>query len=150
MRPGILIRAFAPADQPAASRLILAGLGEHFGAIDETRNPDLDDIQRHYVDRGSIFLVAELAGALVGTAALVRENDAESRLVRVSVISALRRQGIARTLVSQLVAEARARGYVRVLVETNLDWNDALGLYRAMGFEEYARDEESRHLSLAL
>ncbi len=150
MPPDILIRPFAPADQPAARRLILAGLGEHFGSIDETRNPDVDDIQRYYVERGNPFLVAELAGDLVGTAALLREDAATARVVRVSVARAFRRQGIARSLVARLLADARSRGFTRVLVETNLDWGDALGLYRALGFEEYARDDESRHLALAL
>ena len=37
----MLIRAFEPRDQAAARQLILAGLGEHFGWIDETCNPDL-------------------------------------------------------------------------------------------------------------
>ena len=41
---GIVVRRFAPADQDAARRLILEGLGAHFGSIDESLNPDLDDI----------------------------------------------------------------------------------------------------------
>ena len=45
-------------DQEAAQRLILAGLVEHWGTLDPTKNPDLDDIQRSYVSRGHTFLVA--------------------------------------------------------------------------------------------
>src|SRR6478736_3388169 len=44
----LVIRPFIPADQAAARALVQAGMGEHFGAIDETRNSDLDDIQAHY------------------------------------------------------------------------------------------------------
>jgi hypothetical protein len=70
---GLRIRSFQARDQKTARQLILAGLGEHFGWIDETRNPDLDDIAANYVDRGSTSLVAEIDGKLVGTAALIAE-----------------------------------------------------------------------------
>ncbi|CAA9269377.1 MAG: hypothetical protein AVDCRST_MAG93-2561, partial [uncultured Chloroflexia bacterium] len=42
--PNLAIRPFTPADQKAARDLVLDGLGEHFGWIDTSRNPDLDDI----------------------------------------------------------------------------------------------------------
>ena len=69
-------RAFTPSDQAAARRLILEGLGEHFGAVDETRNPDIDDIAVNYIGRGHLFLVAEDMLGLVGTAALVFDDGA--------------------------------------------------------------------------
>lgn len=41
----IKVRPFETRDQVAARKLILSGLGEHFGFIDERLNPDLDDIE---------------------------------------------------------------------------------------------------------
>src|SRR5262249_6135936 len=55
----LIMRPFAPEDQQAAQALILAGLGEHFGWIDERRNPDLVDIAASYAPPDSTFLVAE-------------------------------------------------------------------------------------------
>jgi ribosomal protein S18 acetylase RimI-like enzyme len=146
----LIVRPFASADQAAARTLILTGLGEHFGLIDETRNPDIDDIQACYVRAGHTFLVAEKGDMLLGTAALVREAPGVARVVRVSVDRAYRRCGIARNLVCQLVAIAVAQGMRRLLVETNHDWADALGLYLALGFAEYERDAESAYLALDL
>lgn len=40
MRVHLRSRSFEPCDQDAARHLILAGLGEHVGWIDETRNPE--------------------------------------------------------------------------------------------------------------
>jgi ribosomal protein S18 acetylase RimI-like enzyme len=129
------LRPFTAADQDAARALILAGLGERFGFVDETRNPDVDDIAAQYLARGHVFLVAELAGALVGTGALLFEEDAVTcQLVRVSVRPDLRRQGIARAVVRALLAEARQRGRRRVWVETNEGWHDAIALYELLGF----------------
>lgn len=67
-------RPFEPRDQDAVRRPILTGLGEHFGWIDETRNPDLDDITAHYTELGHIFVVAEINGELVGVTTLKTED----------------------------------------------------------------------------
>lgn len=144
----ILIRPFQPDDQAAARQLILNGLGSHWGWIDETLNPDLNDIHTHYVAAGHLFVVAVKDGEVVGTGALVRESEGVSRMVRISVGTAQQRQGIGRQLVTHLVQQAWARGADRLVVETNLDWWDAIGLYINAGFTEYARDRESIHMHL--
>ena len=46
----IEIRPFQPENQEDAKNLILAGLGEHWGFIDLTKNPDLDNITATYKD----------------------------------------------------------------------------------------------------
>ncbi|MBI1801820.1 MAG: GNAT family N-acetyltransferase [Chloroflexi bacterium] len=104
------IRPFEPRDQPAARRLILDGLGEHFGAIDETLNPDLDEIMAHYVRAGHLFVVAEVNGALAGTGALKSVAPGAGQLVRMSVRREQRRSGIGQALVEYLLGAARARG----------------------------------------
>lgn len=140
------IRPFMRGDQATVRRLILEGLGEHFGFIDEARNPDLDDIALHYIAAGNCFIVAERGGELVGTGALMAGDGNAAQIVRVSVSHARRHEGIGAALVSHLLAEARARGFGRVIVETNLDWLDAIRLYVRAGFVEYARDAESVYL----
>lgn len=145
-----LIRPFVPADQEAARWLILQGLGEHFGFIDESYNPDLNDIAASYLAAGHVFLVAELDGVLVGTGALITEAEGIGRMVRVSVRREQRGKGLGRALVERLVMEARARRLRRILVETNRDWADATGLYRRCGFREYDRNEVGVALALEL
>lgn len=146
----IYLRPFEVRDQQAARALILDGLGEHFGFIDESRNPDLDDIKAHYVAPGNVFVVAQIEDRLAGTGALITEDEYTGRLVRMSVRRETRRQGIGRLLVGHLLALARERGFTRVLVETNNDWEDAIGLYRRCGFVEYDRDDVSVYLALDL
>lgn len=145
------LRAFAPDDQPAARALILEGLGERFGFIDETRNPDVDDIAAHYLTPGHLFLVAELAGVVVGTGALLFEDDgATCQLARVSTRRDLRRQGIARLIVAALLAEARQRGRRRAWVETNETWHEAIALYQRLGFTITERRDGLVFLALRL
>ncbi len=132
-----LIRPFRPADQAAARRLILQGLGEHFGVVDETLNPDIDDIAACYLDRGHLFLVALAAGDIIGTGALIFEDGPTGQLVRVSVARDCRRLGLGRALVARLIGAGRDRGLTRLWMETNDDWAAAIGLYRSCGFTEY-------------
>lgn len=160
--PSLLsIRPFAPADQPTAKNLIQTGLGEHFGFIDPTLNPDLNDIWDSYITAGHTFVVAEWKGELVGTGALISErpkihetfgvleaNQIYGRLVRMSVSPAHRRLGIGRALVEHLLQIAQQHGLTHTLVETNLDWYDAIGLYQRCGFVEYGRDAESVYMIL--
>ena len=55
-RGEVVIRPFRPEDQAAAKSLILAGLEAHWGFLDPTRNPDLDDITSTYA--GATFLLS--------------------------------------------------------------------------------------------
>ena len=146
----IHIRPFTAADQAVARQLILAGLGERWGYIDDTRNPDVDDIKAHYLRQGHLFVVAEAGVEIVGTGALVYVQADTMRMVRLSVHKGWRRLGIGRILVEHLVAAARQRGARRVVVETTRGWHDAISLYQACGFIQYAEDVEDVHLLLEL
>ncbi|HLV99022.1 MAG TPA: GNAT family N-acetyltransferase [Ktedonobacterales bacterium] len=146
----LLIRPFVASDQHAARRLILLGLGEHFGFIDETCNPDIDDIFAHYLASGQTFLVAKMDGLLVGTGALLREDAQTGRIVRMSVARDLRRKGIAQALMARLMDAARERGFTRLVLETTVGWDDAIGFYQRCGFREYARADGETHMALDL
>ena len=135
----LLVRPFEARDQQAARLLIISGLGEHFGYIDESLNPDLDDILQSYVLAGDVFLVAYVEEMLVGTGALVSLEDGTSEMVRVSTHVEYRRRGIGTAIVTRLLSIARQRGDRRVILETRLDWNDAIHLYQGLGFVEYGR-----------
>ena len=136
---GFVIRPFEAVDQAVARRLILEGLGEHFGFIDETLNPDIDDITANYIVAGHVFVVVQDRNDIVGTGALVFRGEGIGQMVRVSVRSDYRRRGIGKAVAEHLIGVARQRGLRRLLVETNSDWYDAIGLYKRLGFVEYRR-----------
>lgn len=145
------IRRFQPEDQVPARELILTGLGEHWGFIDETLNPDVDDIAVHYPPESADFFVAEDAsGVIVGTAGLLREDAETGRIVRMSVAKSARGQGLGKRLVAQVETAARARGYSRLVCETTHNWSDAIALYRATGFTELGVWDDDRHFEKRL
>jgi GNAT superfamily N-acetyltransferase len=138
----LTLRPFNPADQAAVRTLILTGLGSRFGTVDETLNPDLDDIQCHYVDAGETVLVLESTdGVILGCGMLHCENGSATsgRIARVSVIESLQGLGLGRRISRALIDHARQRGFTRLLVETNDNWASALRLYQSLGFTETHR-----------
>ncbi|MEX2247206.1 MAG: GNAT family N-acetyltransferase [Dehalococcoidia bacterium] len=148
MTEDLIIRPFEPRDQDAARRLILAGLGEHFGYVDENLNPDLDDIIAHYPN--AHLVVAEQDGRVVGTGFLRRVDGTTAEVVRMSVAPALRRSGVGRAVLGALLAHARERGYARAVLFTLEHWHDAVAFYRSCGFRERGRIDGDIEFALPL
>ncbi len=85
------------------------------------------------------FFVARRAGALVGCAALVvDENGAagEAELKRMYVEPTARGLGIGRRLLHAIEDTARAEGVAVIRFETGIHQAEALGLYRDAGYRD--------------
>ena len=150
MQHSIIYRPFEPRDQTMARQLILNGLGEHYGFIDETRNPDLDNIQENYTAIGATFLIAQLDERIVGTGALLEEEPNIGRIVRMSVDHVYRRSGIGRTIMQYLMEAARQNKYTQVRLETNSDWYDVIAFYTSLGFVVDSWTSHNVHMSMML
>jgi GNAT superfamily N-acetyltransferase len=129
----LMIVPFQPENQAAVKRLILAGLTEHWGQLDPTKNPDLDDIGATYAH--ATFLVAWWHGTIVGTGALLPRSAHSAEIVRMSVAAHMRRHGIGTRLLQRLVAHAQARGYRRLILETTATWHEVIAFYQRNGFQ---------------
>ncbi len=132
MQAEIIISDFQPSDQIEAKALILSGLVDHWGWLDPTLNPDLTDIAESY--RQAIFLVARLDGRMVGTGALKPRGEGVAEIVRMSVAKDLRRLGLGRKILAELVARARVMGLRKIILETTETWNEVIAFYVSFGF----------------
>jgi GNAT superfamily N-acetyltransferase len=144
----LVIEPLTPADQPAARALILAGLEEHWGWLDLSLNPDLDDILTSYAP--GVFLIAKLNDDLIGTGALIPEGDGVGRIVRMSVDKLHRRGGIGTRILRALLGEARTLGYTKIVLETTDTWDDAISFYLRNGFRITHRADGDVHFEIAL
>lgn len=95
---------------------------------------------------------------LVGVGALKALGDGASELKSMRTHASHLRKGVGRRLLEHLLAEARARGYRRVSLETGSGeaFDPALALYRRYGFTngprfgEYAESDFNQFLHLDL
>ncbi|GAA0361219.1 GNAT family N-acetyltransferase [Bacillus horti] len=133
--------------QEEAKEIILEGLGERFGYIDYSLNPDLDQIVRTYSANGDCFLTVYMKGEMVGTGALIIESDQVGRIARMSVKKEFRGKGIASQMLERLINTAKQREIEELVLETNLEWVDAVRFYQKHGFKEYERDVTQIHMN---
>ena len=92
----------------------------------------LDDIRG-----GGVFL-AEDDGALLGVARIEAPSHGLAHVQLVYVRPHARRQGIARSLLRECAADARARGAERVSLEVLTSNADAVTVWRRLGFVEHS------------
>ncbi len=130
---GIFLRPFQPDDQTEVKQLILSGLEEHWGVLDQSKNPDLNDIATSYAR--AIFLVAHKDGRIVGTGALVPRASGVAEIVRMSVAASTRRKGIGTMILQELCRRAKEASFHRIILETNSMWHEVIRFYRGYGFQ---------------
>jgi GNAT superfamily N-acetyltransferase len=124
---------------------------ERWGAqFDASANPDTDDIWLSYVTRGAEIVVVEMGGNVIATGTLLPEIDGSGRILRMSVDRQHRRQGLARTIVAELVERSRRRGLDRVTVTTDTPWSEAVALYQSCGFDLVSQTDDASHFVLSL
>ncbi|WP_420643450.1 GNAT family N-acetyltransferase [Candidatus Leptofilum sp.] len=128
------IRPFHPTDQDATKKLILNGLTDHWGTLDPTLNPDLNNISRSY--QGGTFLLVIIDSEIVGCGALIQEKGAKriGRIVRMSVKKENRRQGIGQLLLKHLETAAKRRKFNKIVLETTETWHNAITFYQTNGY----------------
>ena len=147
----ILTRPFSPEDQAAAKGLILAGMAEYWGTVDESLNPDLNEIEASFTN-GRFLVAVTPEGELVGTGAFLWREGQTAEIVRMSVATAWRRQGVASLLLNDLVVAARQGGARKIILETNASWLGARAFYERHGFvvTHYVDGDWGREVYFAL
>lgn len=140
------IRDALPADRPRIARLTMTAYGEYATVMTPESWAMLEGALRQSLadDAGVTRIVAELDGAIVGSAALYEPGvDAYGSLASraqwpevrlVAVAPAARGLGIARALVSECVRRARAAGAAALGLHTSRSMSAAMRLYERMGF----------------
>jgi len=115
--------------------LNLAWITEYF-AIEEPDRWQLDHPESHILGTGGHIFIAEADGEVLGTCALLREDDDVFTLAKMAVAPAARGRGLGRALAEAAIARARALGATRVELLSNTVLEPAIRLYRSLGFVE--------------
>ncbi|XP_063781500.1 probable N-acetyltransferase 8B isoform X3 [Pseudophryne corroboree] len=128
----------------AAIALVCTWFGAQFmytSYVKFALSDDMLDIWKYYLQReGCCFWVAELAGEVVGTVAVLPSSypggEKYLELKRLSVSKRHRGKGIAKRLCRTLIDFARNRGCEAVVLNTTFVQYEAWTLYEKMGFRQ--------------
>jgi len=118
-----MLRRAAPADAPALSALHAEAFPRAWSA---------PEFAAFIADPAVLVLVAE-AGSPLGFL-LARAVLDEAEILSFAVAPGTRRRGLGRRLMEAALAELRARGVARVLLEVNATNGPARALYAGLGF----------------
>ena len=146
----ITIRDFVLGDLAKVRELFASGLMEFAGEaeegvrryVDHALEDDMADIPAHYQSGPrSNFWVAESDSPSAGVVGIVgivgiqpRELEEEAELRRMSVSSAVRRQGVGRQLLDTTEEFCRSKGYLRIGLSTVDILKPALLMYQNYGY----------------
>ena len=124
---------------------------EYAGGLDVDLS--FQDFDAELDDPLGFYVAVLLAGE--GCVALRRIDDQTCEMKRLYVRPAGRGTGLGRRLAEAVIAEARARGYLRMLLDTLPTMDSARALYASLGFREiepyrYNPVEGTTFLELAL
>jgi putative acetyltransferase len=139
-----IIRPVRAGDVAAVLALVRTTLAEFGLGLGEGADSDalLANLPGSYADAGGAFFVAELGGALVGTAGLARLGNSDFELQKMFLSPATRGKGVGRKLLTACLDVARAAGARRVVLDTNSRMTDAIAFYEKSGF---VRDDSVCH-----
>jgi GNAT superfamily N-acetyltransferase len=119
-------------DDPDAAALVDALLDDlevRYGGR-EAFHPDPDTL----APPDGVFVVVRLDGAPVGCGGFRRFAEGVAEIKRMYVAPEARRLGVARALLADLEARARALDYTSIRLETGTNQPEAMALYEAAGY----------------
>jgi GNAT superfamily N-acetyltransferase len=137
------IQAIKEEQCPEAKEVILGGFLERFGFIDQSLNPDIQDIWKEYMQGDDLFYVGMDGKRMVCTGAIRRESRDTFQVVRMSVVKAYRKHGLGRRMLAHLEDKAQSLGARRLILETNKQWADAIHFYQKNGYSVTHEDDVS-------
>ena len=139
----LVVRTFVPTDALRVRELFADGIMEFALVVeDEARRyvehslaDDLADIPAHYLDRPrNHFWVVGTGVDVLGMVGVQERSEDEAELRRMSVSSAVRRQGIGRKLLETVDEFCREKGYRRISLSTVTMLQPAMAMYANNGY----------------
>jgi putative acetyltransferase len=103
---------------------------------------DMEDLQSHYPGDDGAFLVLTDNDKVVGTGAIRRLDNTTCELKRMWFLKEYRGQGWGKQMAQMLLNRAAQMGYTTVRLDTAPELEQAIRLYRKLGFQPIERYNE--------
>lgn len=122
------------------ARLNYEWISKYFTVEDEDRKT-LEDPQEKVYKNGGHILLAEKENVIVGTCALIKEEEKVFELAKMAVSPTVQGEGIGYALGMATIEKAKELGANKIVLETNTKLTPAINLYKKLGFKEVDRKD---------
>lgn len=95
----------------------------------------LNNPQSVIIDSGGVVYLARHDGAIIGSAALLKEHNGVYELAKMTVVPAWQGRGISKLLLEKCLQKASELGAKKIILFSNHQLRKALKLYEGYGFK---------------
>lgn len=133
--PEVTVRDAVDADRPLIEQIFLGGREDGMLRKNDTA-ADISHLDEAYLgDEGkSGFWVADCGGTIVGMVGVQRTSNESADIRRLRVTPEFRRRGIGSRLLATAIDHCRSRGFLKVVLDVNVDRQPAVAMFRKFGF----------------
>ena len=139
----LTLREFKPGDEAAFCQLNEAWIEQYF-ELEEKDKQTLRQPDKYILAKGGVIFMALRNGIAVGCCALIPMEDGAFELSKMAVAEWERGQGIGRRVLVYAIEQAGKRGIERLYLETNSRLENAIHLYKAVGFVDVPPERVTR------
>lgn len=111
---------------------------DHYNLTESHDLMVLDDPEGTILNNGGFIWMAEAGGVIVGSAALMKEQEGVYELAKMAVTAAYRGKGISKLLIEKCLEKATETGARKLTLFSNHQLQTAIGLYEKYGFRHVA------------
>lgn len=146
----VTIIDYTPQYQAIFSHLNKEWIEKYF-KIEPADIEQLEYADQEIIGKGGYIFLASWEGEIVGTVALVKDEEDLYELVKMAVTPKAQGQKIGYLLMLRALEQARAVGAKRIFIESNRKLVPAITLYKKMGFiEGHYRDSPYERADIQL
>ncbi|MCC7146221.1 MAG: GNAT family N-acetyltransferase [Phycisphaeraceae bacterium] len=132
---GLIIRTYGPADQKDVVRLYHDGLLAGQITPNDT-GLDIENIENAYLSElSSHFWTAHVGERMVGMIGVVRDEEHVAEIRRLRVDKEWQKTSLASQLIETALAHCRQHGYLKVVLDTRFERQEAVELFERFGFQ---------------
>lgn len=131
----VVIVTYKPVYKHNFIDLNLAWLEKYF-EIESHDEKLLFEPDQEIIGKGGNILLAKYGDEVIGTAALLKVTPEICELTKMTVAERFQGHGIGRKLLSEMIAIAKEKDYLKMILLTSPRLENALKLYRSFGFVE--------------
>jgi N-acetylglutamate synthase-like GNAT family acetyltransferase len=135
----IEIIPYSEANKNYVKALNVEWLTKYF-SVEPKDELQLSNPQREIIDKGGMIFYAKYNNEIVGTATLMKIDEATFELSKMAVTEAIQGKGIGKALLEHCLQVAKQNHIQKLILYSNTKLETAIAIYRKYGFKEVAFD----------